>query len=167
MTARKKAAKRNNNSKLGTPDERKAKAAAILDLIANHKTGTAKACEANGIVVSSFMRWVREDFDGLRDRYIEARECYLDVLAEECLEIADDATNDFVERTRRDGSTVVELRAEHVQRSALRISTRKWLCEVGAKPRTGYGRDKEEADATVRQEALAILERLANAKAAA
>ena len=47
----------------------------------------------------------------------------MDAIAEECLEIADDGTNDWV--TRKLGNAEVEvLNAEHVQRSKLRIETR-------------------------------------------
>jgi len=168
VTAKKKAAKPRRPKKPHTkPDERIAIVARILDLIANHKHGTRKACEANGITASHFMQWVRDDFGGLRERYVDAREQYFEALADECLEIADDTSDDFEERTRSDGSTYVALRSEHVQRSALRISTRKWLCEVGAKPRTGYGKDKDEDDAETMSLAIAALERIATAKAAA
>lgn len=144
-----------------------AKAAAILDDIANNKTPATLAATKHGLKWSTFYSWVREDRDGLRDKFIAAREAYLDALADECLEIADDGTNDYVEKQRRDGSTYQALDSEHVQRSALRISVRKWLHEVGPKPRTQYGKTEDDANATVRAEALAILERLASAKAAA
>ena len=43
------------------------------------------------------------------------------------LEIADNSTNDWMERRREDGTVVTVLNGEHVQRSRLRIDTRKWL----------------------------------------
>jgi hypothetical protein len=48
-------------------------------------------------------------------------------MADELLEIADDATNDFVERQNKDGHTSKVFDAEHVQRSRLRVEARKWL----------------------------------------
>lgn len=158
--------KRKGEKGMGRPskyDERLVEA--ILSSIANDLVPSTRATARRGVPFSTFCRWVSEDRDGLRNRYIEARECYFDALAEQCLEIADDGTNDYVERKRKDGSTYVALDSEHVQRSALRISTRKWLIEVGRPASTNYGKKAEDADALVRAEALAALERIAHAKA--
>ena len=43
------------------------------------------------------------------------------------LEIADDGRNDWIVRLRKDGSTETVVDNEAVQRSRLRIDTRKWL----------------------------------------
>lgn len=43
-------------------------------------------------------------------------------------EIAEDGTNDYVEKQGRNG-TFVALAEEHVRRSQLRIDTRKWLLQ--------------------------------------
>ncbi len=61
------------------------------------------------------------------EQYAHAREVQTETLADEILDIADDASNDFMERARADGSTETVLNAEHVQRSRLRVETRKWL----------------------------------------
>ena len=54
-----------------------------------------------------------------------ARDLGYDNIAEECLDIADDANNDWMERTDKDGrSTGWVVNGEHVQRSKLRIETR-------------------------------------------
>ena len=63
----------------------------------------------------------------LRDRYARAREIQADRMAEEIVEIADDATNDFMEKRGKDGRKKVEFNSENVNRSRLRIDTRKWL----------------------------------------
>ena len=47
--------------------------------------------------------------------------------ADEILEIADDATNDWMGRQRRDGVTEIVLNRDHVERSKQRIDARKWL----------------------------------------
>jgi hypothetical protein len=44
-------------------------------------------------------------------------------IADELLEIADDGSNDWMEREKGG----YELNAEHIQRSRARIDTRKWL----------------------------------------
>lgn len=58
----------------------------------------------------------------------KARAAGEDALAEECLEIADDASNDWMERHSKDGEVAgVQLNREHVDRSKLRIYTRLQL----------------------------------------
>jgi hypothetical protein len=60
--------------------------------------------------------------------FARAREEGFDVIAESCLEIADDAKNDYMEKLVRDGDEqakkAMEYDSEHVQRSKLRIETR-------------------------------------------
>lgn len=53
-----------------------------------------------------------------------AREAGFDALAHECLEIAEDGSRDYIEKTNADGSTYEAFNGEHVQRSKLRIETR-------------------------------------------
>ena len=44
------------------------------------------------------------------------------------LDIADDACNDWMERLGEDGQPIgYQLNGDHIQRSRLRIETRKWL----------------------------------------
>lgn len=58
-------------------------------------------------------------------RFAQARELGQDFIAEECLEIADDASNDWMEKIDKDGMAVGwQLNGDHVQRSKLRIETR-------------------------------------------
>ncbi len=50
-----------------------------------------------------------------------------DTLFDEALGIADDGTNDWMERLDKDGQAAGwQLNGEHVQRSRLRVDTRKW-----------------------------------------
>jgi hypothetical protein len=60
------------------------------------------------------------------DKYEEAVNLRADKMFDELEYIADDGTNDYIEKERADGSTYVALDSEHVQRSRLRIDTRKW-----------------------------------------
>jgi hypothetical protein len=54
-----------------------------------------------------------------------AREVGYDAIAEECLQIADDGTNDWMEKLDKDGVPIGwQLNGEHVQRSKVRIETR-------------------------------------------
>ena len=59
-------------------------------------------------------------------QYALAREAQADHYFDEIFEIADDGSNDWMERQHRDGSTETVLDQEHVQRSKLRVDTRKW-----------------------------------------
>ncbi len=60
-----------------------------------------------------------EDNETFSSRFARARELGHDVIAEECLQIAEDGSNDWVE-----GKFGPQLNGEHVQRSKLRVDTR-------------------------------------------
>lgn len=57
-------------------------------------------------------------------RIARAREDGYDVIAQECLEIADDGTNDWETRTNKEGSEYQAVNPEVVNRSRLRVDTR-------------------------------------------
>lgn len=77
---------------------------------------------------ATVFRWLADErYAPFRDQYARAREAQADSLFDEMLDIADDGTNDWVERTRDDGSTYEALNGEHIQRSKVRIDTRKWM----------------------------------------
>jgi len=59
------------------------------------------------------------------------------VYADQILQIADDATRDWIERKNPDGSTYHAFDAEHVQRARLRIDSRKWLMSKMAPKKYG------------------------------
>lgn len=83
-------------------------------------------CRDEGMpAAQTVLRWAaKEPFS---EQYARAREIGYAHMAEELLEIADDGTNDYVERERENGTKHVVFDAEHVQRSKLRVDTRKWL----------------------------------------
>lgn len=73
-------------------------------------------------------RWLFDDeHKFLSDRYAEARKIQAETLADELFDIADDASNDWMERKGKDGESIGwQLNGEHYQRSRLRVDTRKW-----------------------------------------
>ena len=76
---------------------------------------------------STVFRWLRTNKD-FCDQYTRAKEESADALTDEMLEISDDATNDWMERHNEEGANVGwQVNGEHIQRSRLRIETRKWL----------------------------------------
>ncbi len=73
---------------------------------------------------SAVINWL---FDGEHEefvaQYTHAREAQAEVWADEIVSIADEATGDTT--TDKDGKPVVD--HEHIQRSRLRVDTRKWI----------------------------------------
>jgi hypothetical protein len=62
------------------------------------------------------------------DQYARAREAQADAIFDDILDIADDATNDWMERNVDDDEGVGwKLNGEHIQRSRLRVDARKWM----------------------------------------
>jgi hypothetical protein len=76
--------------------------------------------------MSTFLKWINEDAFK-QNQYAHACEVRADAIFDEMLEIADDGTNDYMEKIRRDGTSEEVLNSEHVQRSKLRIDARKWM----------------------------------------
>ena len=93
-----------------------------------------RAFAARGSIISSNdggTRSVNLDISGndLATLYEVAQTAYrrAEEVFEEILDIADDGTNDWMERNGKDGETGdTVLNGEHVQRSRLRIDARKW-----------------------------------------
>jgi hypothetical protein len=59
--------------------------------------------------------------------YARAKEEMAEHFAEEMLEIADDGSNDWIERELERGNVIKVADHEHIARSRLRVDTRKWL----------------------------------------
>lgn len=71
-------------------------------------------------------QWALNDINGFYAQYAQARDLGLDAMAEEVCEIADDGSNDYVERVNKNGETETVFNTEHVQRSRLRFDARRW-----------------------------------------
>lgn len=90
-----------------------------------------------------FIEWLSND-DELRKQYARACELRADAIFDEMFEIADDGSNDYMQKLKGDEMADV-LNSEHVQRSKLRIDTRKWaLSKMNPKK---YG-DSSKVDLT-------------------
>lgn len=72
---------------------------------------------------STVRDWMDADPDFSR-AIAHARELGFDVIAGDCLKIADDGTNDYMEKLVADGVIAPSLNSEHIQRSRLRVETR-------------------------------------------
>lgn len=96
---------------------------AIVQWIAEGKT-LREFCRQSGMpVYSTVYDWEEKDKD-FATRIARARLTGEDVIAQECLEIADDGRNDWETRKNRDGSEYQAVNPEIVNRSRLRIDTR-------------------------------------------
>jgi hypothetical protein len=97
-------------------------------------------CAAEGMPgKTTICKWLatREAF---RDQYARAREMQAELMADELLDIADDGRNDWMER--RVGDEVIEVvNQEAVQRSKLRVDTRKWIASKLVPKRYGESVD--------------------------
>jgi len=75
---------------------------------------------------STVYRWLSRNPD-FADQYALARECLVAAWADEIIDIADDGTTDYVEKVGRNGTEYMAVDQEHIQRSRLRVDTRRWL----------------------------------------
>jgi len=115
----------------------------ICEQLADGQT-LRQVCKADDMPPESTVRrWVLDDREGFAAQYTQAREIGYHVMADELLEVADDAQNDWMERQDDGDKLTYVLNGEHVQRSRLRLDTRKWLLSK-ALPKI-YG-DKQQID---------------------
>lgn len=86
---------------------------------------------------STVHKWVLQKPE-FAEQYARAREMLMEHWADEIIEIADDGSNDWMEKQNADGETIAEVvNHEHIQRSRVRIDTRKWLMSKLAPKRYG------------------------------
>lgn len=78
----------------------------------------------------TFYSWMRdkdgEDIPSKVNQYARATEDRADTIFDEMFDIADDGSNDYTKKAIGEGVEVEVLNNEHIQRSRLRIDTRKW-----------------------------------------
>jgi hypothetical protein len=76
--------------------------------------------------MSTIFAWLSKHSE-FTEQYARAKEAQAEYLAEEILDIADDGSNDWMERKNKDGSSYTVENGEAMQRSRLRVDARKWL----------------------------------------
>lgn len=82
------------------------------------------------------LRWKR-DVDGFASRYARAREDQRELWADELIDISDDGRNDWMEKHVGRDETITVLNKEAVDRSKLRVDSRKWLLTKLDRPTFG------------------------------
>lgn len=91
--------------------------------------------------VSSVMLWLNL-YPEFSEQYARARELQAEYHIDAIIEIADDATNDYM--LTRHGP---QLNSEHINRSRLRIDTRKWVASKLAPKKYGDKLDMNHSGA--------------------
>jgi DNA-directed RNA polymerase specialized sigma24 family protein len=87
---------------------------------------------------STVLRWLLDTAHAaFCDQYTRARALQIDSHVDEMPDIADDGSNDFTTRANGGGEEQDVFNSEHVQRSRLRIDTRKWIAERMAPKKYG------------------------------
>lgn len=99
----------------------------IFDDLATSNVSFAKICENHDVCFVTLWRHMSKDED-LCNRYARSKEMQMDYLSEDILVIADDADADKILYDNTvTGKKECYVDHEVVQRSRLRVDTRKWL----------------------------------------
>lgn len=75
---------------------------------------------------ATVFRWLGERAD-FCDQYRRAREAQADAMFDDLVSIADDGTNDWMEKELKSGAVIEVPNHEHISRSKLRVDTRFWI----------------------------------------
>ncbi|ELQ6121953.1 DNA packaging protein [Cronobacter sakazakii] len=113
--------------KTGRPSDYTEELAEIICLRLAEGESLRSVCRDEGMPSKqAVLRWLARN-GSFRAQYVRAKEEGAEAIAEELFDIADDGSNDWMEKLDKDGEAVgYQLNGEHVQRSKLRIDTRKW-----------------------------------------
>lgn len=130
-------------------------AEAICLEIATSNKGIKTICENNDNLPSfkTVFNWLNNpDKAEFLQLYTRAREIQAEYLADEILQISDDATNDFMTIQKGDKSYEVENK-EWTSRSKLRVEARKWVASKLKPKKFGDKLDVTSGDKPLNQEA--------------
>jgi hypothetical protein len=118
---------------------------AVLERMALGQTLSSICAEEGQPSRTSIWRW-KERNEANRNTYARVRVDQMHAWADDIVDISDDGTNDWEERSTARGETYIALNPESVHRSKLRCDNRKWLmARLAAKD---YG-DRAALDVTV------------------
>ncbi|WP_271896301.1 terminase small subunit protein [Candidatus Phyllobacterium onerii] len=83
--------------------------------------------DENMPAMSTVFKWLSR-VEAFAEQYARARDAQADTLFDEILTIADDGSNDFMERKDGEGGTLGwKENGEAIRRSQLRVDARKWM----------------------------------------
>lgn len=114
-------------AKMGRPTDYSPELAEVICLRLAEGESLRSVCRDEEMPAKcTVLRWIARNED-FRAQYVRAKAEGAEAIAEEMFDIADDATNDWMERLDSEGQGVGwQLNGDHVRRSQLRIDTRKW-----------------------------------------
>ena len=110
--------------KTGRPSDYTDELAELICLRLAEGESLRSVCRDDGMPSKqAVLRWLARN-ESFRAQYVRAKEEGAEAIAEEMFDIAD---NDWMEKLDKEGEAAgYQLNGEHVQRSKLRIDTRKW-----------------------------------------
>lgn len=112
--------------------------------IASTPRGLAHVCAADDMPSpSAVYKWLASEPDFV-EKYLRAREAQSHLLLDECMDIADDGTNDFVMTDKGPA-----LDRDHIARSKLRVETRMRMAGKLNPKRYGDKLDLSSSDGTM------------------
>lgn len=97
----------------------------ILERIAKGESLRSVARDPGMPAMSTVFKWLSED-KGFSEQYARAKVEGAEAMADEILDIADDGSNDWMERNDKENPGWV-FNGEAARRSQIRIDARKWL----------------------------------------
>jgi hypothetical protein len=100
-------------------------AAEICQAVATSEYGLKRLCEMHPHWPAKITinLWRFKDLNGFSAQYNKAKQAQIDLLVEQCMDISDDISRDTV--VNNQGNEVCN--SEYVNRSRLRVDTRKWI----------------------------------------
>jgi len=102
-------------------------AASILERLADGESLRSICADDEMPARSTVFKWLSEN-PIFSDQYTRAREEQADAIFDEILDIADDGSNDWMERRNSDGENIGwQENGEALRRSVLRVDARKWV----------------------------------------
>lgn len=114
-------------SELGRPTDYAPEIVAVICARITEGESLRSICRDDQMpVCSTVFLWLQKHAE-FSEQYARAREAQADSLADEILEISDDARNDWMQRNHGEDDPGWLANGEHIQRSRLRVDSRKWL----------------------------------------
>lgn len=145
--------------KVGRPTDYNAEIAKrICDIVATHTLGYKRLQKLyEDLPDESSVRLWRLTYPEFSMQYAQAKLAQCELLAEECLDIADDSRNDWIESlNENEQGEGWRLNSEHINRSRLRIDTRKFFASKLLPKKYGdfVGQNNEEKNKALHEESM-------------
>lgn len=110
-----------------SPEQIAAHKATILERLVGGESVRTICADEGMPAASTVFLWLQADA-AFSEQYARAREAQADALFDEILDIADDGSNDWMERKNADGQNIGwQENGEALRRSTLRVDARKWM----------------------------------------